>query len=211
MRAAPETGLPLSQQRPQGRASSEAAGRPWRSHWAVGSGPCPCWAAGRWLDRRAPYPPSVPLPSRGSAPSHVPGPALGPTAPAGGCRRRAVGAQHVDKAALSECCPETFPEPSPTFQFHIVLPWLGVWELLSSREVQDLSGLGCAAGRVSLQTCAPSAGSSHQHSWTEQSKPSRSAASDRGPLVGPEQLCSGSWFQGTSQAKGMLAGLKPRD
>lgn len=63
--------------------------------------------------------------------------------------------------------PESLPPPSSSTWS---CPGRQVWELLSSREVQDLSSLSCAAGRVSLQTCAPSVGPSHQHPWMGRNK-----------------------------------------
>lgn len=58
--------------------------------------------------------------------------------------------------------PESLPPASSSTRPY---PGQQVWELLSSREAQDLSGLCCSAGQVSLRTCAPSMGPSHQHPW----------------------------------------------
>ena len=90
----------------------------------------------------------------------------------------------------------------------MVLPWLAG---LGAPELQGSPGpeqpqLRCRSGFPS-DLCSICGALTPAFLNGAEQTPSLSAASDQGPLVGPEQLCSGSWFQGISQAKGTLVGL----
>lgn len=111
--------------------------------------------------------------------------------------------------------PESLPPPSSSTWF---CPGWRVWELLSSREVQDLSSLSCAAGQVSLQTCAPSAGPSRQHSWMGQNKPLPSVQPvTEVPWWGPSSCAAGAGSRASLRQRARLWGCvscccnKPRD